>query len=396
MKIRIQRGSGLLFASVFFFSLQSHGPVPWLIALFLLFLFRFVKRCKISRSEIILTCAFFTILLAFAFKFVIYDYLLVDANYSSSFPNNLIMYSSFGLIFLSLRSILNDTDNQVLLVRICRVVLACHIGAFAAQALVWYLGGTYLDFVYPFTGEESRFNYHGYARFSGLQVEPSTYTSVIAVLVALVCLSDKQQRFDTLLLTALLTMVVSLSTAGIVIAALLYIYLTLRNLSASFFLFIAAVLFLAVLPQEVDQLFGNSGAAQIELVRDVDMRIRLIGEISERTGIEVYLANGPFALERDIAILTGDDAGKSRIASINDMGLLVFLLVRLGLFGVLIFFWLLWRNMSSLRLLFLFLIVSLTKLGLFHPLLWIYVAFAFAANKATIKENKGFGAAENS
>ena len=91
-----------------------------------------------------------------------------------------------------------------------------------------------------------------------------------------------------------------------------------------------------------------------------------------RDGLAFLMGYGPFGVEGELLYGAIDTAGKRVVASLNDSGMLVFLLINFGLLGMVFYGFLLYKNTVGLISLFVFVLATLTKISLFYPLWLIY------------------------
>lgn len=374
--------NSFLFFALFLLSLLSHGVIPWLIGLILVGFYIVLREVKYKQRDLWLFFGLFSFLIVFALKFQLYDVYLVPDEYQSSFIVNFFMYSCFLVIFIMLRAISSDQKTTNAFVQASRYLLYLHVGIFYFQFTVLLFTGYFIDFVEPFTGELTRYRSFdpelhemGFYRCTGFYVEPSTYTSAITMLIIIQMLNGevKLEKGNSL---ALASMFLSFSTAGIIVAFLLLVFYLRGNLLnkkalvvLGSFIMVCILMFwpfiLQLYESQLVKFDSSSGA-----------RFGLLDFIVDRSVLTTLWGYGPFAVEQELMEMASPDYGKGRVASLNGAGMLVFLLLRMGLLGGALFFLMLFTQIKNYKFLYLFVVASITKVAIFHPIFLLYFAFA--------------------
>jgi len=248
-----------------------------------------------------------------------------------------------------------------------------------AQTACLIVTKSYIDFVEPVTGEPSRF--HNYEnlnpvfayRPTGLFVEPSTFSAVVATMtVGYVLLSRAQQREPHALpvFLTLFAMLITQSTAATVqcVVLLLAVLVTTQRKSVRVLIVGVCLLALLALPSVMLTYFDSFA---MKMDETSGIRLQLLDYVySFRTGWDWMLGYGPFTLEAPLYHLANPNGGM-QIASLNDAGLLQYFVVRFGMVGLLIPAWMFLRIRKDIpHVLFFALIMSL-KLSYSEPVIFL-------------------------
>ncbi|MFP3647118.1 hypothetical protein [Paraburkholderia sp. SIMBA_054] len=246
------------------------------------------------------------------------------------------------------------------------------------QTVVLIVSKTYIDLVEPVTGEMSR--YHNYEnlnpvfafRPTGLFVEPSTFSAVVAVMtIGYVLLSRAQNREPHFLpvILSIIAMLITQSTAATIQCAILLVAFTANRMKST--RVVIAVLFVVALVTMPSFLEAYLNSFTTKMNESSELRLALVDYIYYgRSGWDWLLGYGPFALEDSLYRLTRTD-GAFQVASLNDAGLMQYFVVRFGMLGFLIpllFFIRIRKDLS--HLLFLAVLMSV-KLSYADPILYV-------------------------
>jgi hypothetical protein len=241
------------------------------------------------------------------------------------------------------------------------------------QTALLLVSNTYIDFVQPVTDEASR--YHNYAdlnpvfayRPTGLFVEPSTFSAVVASMaVGYILLSRARQQEPHALpiFLTLLAMLITQSTAAIVQCVVLLIVMVAQWRSARVITAVVCVVALVASPTLLHAYF-NSFTLKMDATSAI--RFQLLDFVySSRTGWDWLLGYGPFTLENSLYHLANPDGGL-QVASLNDAGLLQYFVVRFGIAGLLIPAWMFFRIRKDIAHVLLFGLVMSLKLSYAEP-----------------------------
>lgn len=369
--------------SIFFLSTLSHGPVPWILSLLLLFflLLGCARKVSVNKSEL---SALLVLLSVVSFDAVIF---VTDVLYGVQLPvyynsllNNYIVYIvcifCFFILKLLSKVYIDKIENAL------AIVLKIHIALFSLQLLSFYIFGYFIDFVAPFTSELSRAgayqdNLTGYYslisfRGTGFYVEPSTYsTAVISLGWILANISSNNRKLINI---AFLSAVFSFSTAGVIVAliSLLVFNVNIKKISiAQWFLGLAAICIIGVtiynnLEYQLEKLEATSG-----------YRTKLVEETFSIINKEV-IPSGFFSINTEIALKSHAELGEQRqLASLNDSSLFVFIALKFGYFGLIVFLLLFINPFVSSKSKISLFIMCLTKISITYPLFWMFLSISY-------------------
>ena len=364
-----------LSVAFFFLSLVNHWVTPWFAGAAILFIYQQVFYVEIRRRALVEAFVLLTLLVVFALKFVIIDTPNVAPASVAAFSNNFIVYCLLIVIWLLLRSILLGESAWVLRTAIV-VLLFMHLFFFYTQFLIYAVTGYYVDFVFPFTGEETRYlgfdrslGLIGGVRPTGFYVEPSNFAAVIFFLIAILKTMDGL-RIDALTVLALASMFFAFSTAGLILGGALLVilllggkeYLSARLVFASIVLVLAIVFF--------DPLFSLYVSQEKKYLSSSEIRFSLLDYVFARDGYAFFMGYGPFGVESSLLSAASDTVGGRIAASLTDSGTLVFLMINFGLLGVVLYGGILARQHHRVRQTAFLLVASLSKLSVFLPI-WL-------------------------
>ena len=359
-----------LSVAFFFLSLVNHWVTPWFAGAAILFIYQQVFYVEIRRRALVEAFVLLTLLVVFALKFVIIDTPNVAPASVAAFSNNFIVYCLLIVIWLLLRSILLGESAWVLRTAIV-VLLFMHLFFFYTQFLIYAVTGYYVDFVFPFTGEETRYlgfdrslGLIGGVRPTGFYVEPSNFAAVIFFLIAILKTMDGL-RIDALTVLALASMFFAFSTAGLILGGALLVilllggkeYLSARLVFASIVLVLAIVFF--------DPLFSLYVSQEKKYLSSSEIRFSLLDYVFARDGYAFFMGYGPFGVESSLLSAASDTVGGRIAASLTDSGTLVFLMINFGLLGVVLYGGILARQHHRVRQTAFLLVASLSKLSVF-------------------------------
>jgi hypothetical protein len=139
---------------------------------------------------------------------------------------NSIIGTLLGLcFFIIFQKYFRNLDKEHV-TKIINRVIALHLIFFIIQFSAFYLGGILIDYLYPITGEASRFFFGGaltgLVRCTGLYNEPATYSYYVGGLVFLNILLQK--KIDKISIFAIVTIALTLSISGILLSSFIYFY----------------------------------------------------------------------------------------------------------------------------------------------------------------------------
>lgn len=279
--------------------------------------------------------------------------------------------------------------DRVRMRSVVHMVILVHVTFFIIQAFAFYLGFGFIDYLMPFTGEEQRAFGGSYRldrmgvgeliRPTGLHNEPGTYSNIVFLLFVIYknILDDSGQRarlnyFDIIVL---LTIIASFSIFGFVYVSLYLLYISIKSFKGLVAILIAVVLIFPVIyevylyPRFFSGDYDDTG---------LEFRYSAIGDYIG------YLLDGNLfglmfglGLFTDLSSILGDFVW-------NDLGLLFYLFVTIGFFGVVIFFYACYRGIVSNRALLAFVVLLMTKLSLSALIFWFMFAVLVHVNTRRI------------
>lgn len=303
--------------------------------------------------------------------------------------NNLTMSFILILFSISFISLVKFELNNVILS--LKWILIINLSFFFFQFLVVYLFDYYIDAVFLFTGEESRYqNYflQGAAsslikyRVTGLYIEPSTYVAAMSVLATSYRILTKKISFFVL---TILSCLLTFSTISFVVAFFMLLSLLNRKLLGRFLL-ISCVLIPILSFVFSDFIFTVVDDFALKLTLTSGSRFELLGMIYYLDDNLNLFGYGLYSVPEKIYMLSSGMAGY-RIASLNDAGLINFIGMKFGLIGVFIIFILMLWKLTFQNFLMVF-TVLLTKISFMFPLFIIMLMSLFAGDKLSYLHNR--------
>lgn len=369
---------------MFLFSLVNYDIYIWSIGLLFILLFLIVERIKIRKKALAESFILFVLLSIAALRFQLFLIEDVLPLYINAFWGNYWGLALCILTWLFIRSIALS-NKKMLLVDTVAPLLWVHLSSFFIQFIIFLSSGKYLDFVEPITGEPSRYKSFlgssniviGSIRPTGLLVEPSTYFYVVLALASLLIIFKGFKRNKVLLIFTIVSMYLSFSTAAVIIASLFILFLFFSSkfrkryiiwiviVSIALLVFGGGVLIVTVYTSQQEKFDQTSG-----------IRLNLLTAVLNRDIHTSILAFGPFAVDKHITNASARIGVRDNtVASLNDSGILVFMWVEFGYFGIAIFLLMCyWQYRFGKRRFILFLIFSLSKANPFLPFFVMYFA----------------------
>lgn len=342
-----------------------------------------IESVKLSRQALRDASILFLFLMLAAFRFQFFLKNKVLPIFVDAFWGNFSMLLLCILVWIGLRSILLSNKGN-LLRSIAIPLLWIHVVAFYLQFVLYLSAGYYPDFVLLLTGEKSRFMAFegapvigiGSFRPTGLLAEPSTYFYVALALATLIVIDQGFKSNKKLIVLTIISMFLSFSTAALIIASIFVIYLFFsQSIKKQYYVvMVIAIIAIAILGvgASVSKLYLSQ---EKKFTQSSAIRASLINAIINRDESAKFLAYGPFAVDRRISISSTGKKGQETMASLNDVGMLVFFVIEFGYLGVILFLGLCYLIFKKSRnKLFLFLIFSLTKANPFIPFFILYIA----------------------
>ncbi|MBK5065934.1 hypothetical protein [Paraburkholderia domus] len=232
-------------------------------------------------------------------------------------------------------------ENPRFSVDIFKCLIAIHCGALILQLCVLLAGGKYIDLVQPFTGEASRYHARDSVnpvfayRPTGWYPEPSDFTGYVGCFFVgylALCRASATKISLKLSLVVIFCMLATQSTAGVFQALLLSA--SLISLRSKWTLVWGALIAVILGIAGSAFLFDYFSSFSARFSETSGLRQSLLDYIYiKRTGVGFLFGPGPFSMEPELWRLSTSD----EIASLNDAGLLNFLVISFGLSGWLIF-----------------------------------------------------------
>lgn len=280
-----------------------------------------------------------------------------EVSFSGTTPLTVLYFALFSALILMGRS-LDDDFLAVTLKIILILLLFIHI----IQLLIYMVFGIYLDLSFVLFGDEARYGstFSDWPRFSTIYEEPSTYASVLILLGTMYYILTDDVALPNFAFIASMS---TLSIAGVFIGLIALIFVNC-NRYVSFVLF-GLILLLA---NEI-QSYLPFGSYYI--------RMNLIHHVGQIDGVLSYVGTGLFGLNSNLTELTNPDLKDDRIASLNDLGSLLFVYVKFGYLGVIVHLFILLKFFKK-RHLPLVLLAMLGKLSILHPLYLILFSKNYA------------------
>ena len=383
LKIRIDNYKSkalLVTIMLFMISLQNHGVFPWLVGFAISFIYFFLYKNKHYYTNII--ALFFCIFLIalFSLKLFIIDFDIVHPVTFESYNNNVLFFLLLALFSYAVSVILKDANDISVFSSAIKNVASIHMLAFILQFFVVNVTGYYIDFIFPFTGEESRYlNYFSSIvdgvqqyRVTGLYVEPSTFVGAMFALITLRLVNNKFS-YGWFELIGILCMALAFSTAGMALSLALMLLLLSQKTSTSFlkkiFKIIALFFILALM-----FIYFDFEKSYLKALGTYDIRLDLLLKPFWREGLGYYLGYGPFGMETELYNAATDNVDGRRVAAVHDVGTLVFLMLQFGIMGAIIYIGMLLPFRKIGYVLLIFLLFTLTKISVFHPIfIFLYI-----------------------
>ena len=365
---------------LFMISLQNHGIFPWLVGFVISFIYFFLYKNKYYYTNII--ALFFSIFLIvfFSLKLFVIDFDMVHPVTFESYSNNVLFLLLLALFSYSISVILKDTNDIYVFSSAIKNVASIHMLAFILQFFVMNVTGYYIDFIFPFTGEESRYlNYFSsdiggvqQYRVTGLFIEPSTFVAAMFALITL-RLVNKKFSYGWFELIGILCMALTFSTAGLALSLALMLLLLFQGMSTSFLnkIFKIIVLFFILALMFI---YFDFEKMYLKLLGTYDIRLDLLLRPFWREGLGYYLGYGPFGMETELYNAATDNVNGRRVAAVHDAGTLVFLMLQFGIMGAVIYIGMILPFRKIGYVLLIFLLFTLTKISVFHPIfIFLYI-----------------------
>ncbi|MFD2269784.1 hypothetical protein [Vibrio thalassae] len=299
--------------------------------------------------------------------------------------NILINIISLSISIVVLFKVLGEPRLKSLFLQSIQLVLIVHVTVFFLQFFVVYLTDYYIDFVHFFSGQNSRYLSYvkvgliGMYRPTGLLVEPSTYFGVVFCLyMALKCSTYKIKRYIEYAVIA--SFLLTFSSVAYVV---LVIYFVSRFNKLGIVTNAIIVLFFSIL----SVMYFSEITPHIEkIVNSSQIRIALVDYLINRDIDLLLLGPSMFGIEQQLYDLASGNISSAthynRVASINDVGTLVFLMVKLGMTGILLYMVMLFLSLKNSKATYFF-SVTLIKLSIMNPIFVMLLPLYFIKDNET-------------
>ncbi len=377
----------VLICSMFSFSLVG-GPIyTILIGMFgvSLYYVRFL-----SNRDIALFLVSVTILIInfFYYEYIVYNpntYIVVNTNQIlNNLAGKVIIVFSIIVLYKFIR-----LESEILK-KTLKFVLYTHLFFFYSQVVLFLLTNKYIDYSGIFLLESARFdtgvsgaNFWSLPRFTGFFIEPSHYGILICFLfMSLHFLGGDVNKYVKLMLfiSALLTM----SSATIFIASVCIIYLAYERYGLFFtiiWFFVICILIGVVFFEKINEIY------QYQLYRlsfSSGIRGNLFDLIMEREGSDFIFGSSLYSIESKIYFDSIFTESRS-FASEKDAGTFVYMLIRFGVFGLIVYLLsLVYFLRKRIIVLIVFIFLSLSKVSIDEPIYWVLVfSTIYFSNKET-------------
>ena len=267
-------------------------------------------------------------------------------------------------------------------------VLFLNITVFYFQFFLVYATGYYPDFLEPITGEPQRYNslfsipiLGNIYRPTGLYEEPSTYSSIILVLVA--CRFFINPKVDKIIILSVISTVLSLSVASIIYGTILggYLLIKSRNTYYKYLPFLMAPLFISALGYLAFLRLGTVGNA-------TELRNNLTSVVFEQNNIEILFGNGMMGTVNSLAQFVIDgNLWKAGVVTLNDNGLWLFIIIKFGLVGLLVMSQFFLKRLGNQLNILLFLIILVSKVSFLYFIFIFYFCTVYFLSSHNSKNN---------
>lgn len=359
----------MAFVMLFVMSCESYNDIRYyavLLTLIITMAVFFYSKPLLSKRAV--NIFFMSIVMTIFLGFIYFvPILFFKTNIANYLYKDFVFSISFKLLvaFAILSSIEN---NLAQFKKLLVAVLAVHVSFFILQFVIVYLTGHYIDPLYLFTGESQRYEslislpiIGDIYRPTGFYVEPSTFATYLLWFLALkLNFDDKATKFSYIICIVAIS---TLSLAAMVYATLFLIVLYYTSSSKKYNKIILTFVFM-LLPI----LFSYIFSARLSALNGSgeSLRANLNDLVFNQGIIDILFGNGIYGLPDKVANLrTGSDLWRLGIAALNDNGLWLFLIIKIGLVGLIITIFVFCSLLRRPRDCILFFILLMTKISFF-------------------------------
>ncbi|MEZ8688513.1 hypothetical protein AB4186_24775 [Vibrio lentus] len=289
------------------------------------------------------------------------------------------MLLKLSVSFLIVISLKNDKDA---LFKVITAVLLLHISFFWIQFITVYSTGVYLDPMNAIVGSRQRYGgsfslpiIGQIYRPTGFYEEPSTYSAFIVCMLAARFYVNK--TVDKITWFSVFSIIFSFSVASIMYGFLILGYLifyhskfNLKIIIAFIFPILVWLLFIVV----EGRLNAVDNASSI--------REGLMDVVFNQPKSIVLFGNGMLGVPEPLApYIREGNLWRAGVASLNDNGLWLFMIMKVGVLGLLSFLSLAIFKLKNKLNIFMFLVLIVTKLSFLYFYYVFYILVIFSADE---------------
>ena len=359
----------IFLTSLFFVNYNLYFNLIPLIPMSLLLMF---NGNLISERFLYSTILFLSILFLSIFEFFFLDPLFIDKNevYSEISTLSFIYFGYLVVLYFFCKELVKEYTETFLqcFELLFKIILIAGLVFFFIN-----IAGFNISIIGLIAGKEARLASNDSIGIGmiGHVEEPSTYGAILIFSSLLLFISKKNYG---LALTGFFCSFLTFSTAiwfiaPVIILILIFLYPGISKqypltIFFGLFFFLSLFAFLAF-------------SIQLNKITDgyaVSIRLFLFELLANRDAYMIFWAAGPWGYESVIRDLTDPWYGSLRSASINDLGSFVFIYIYFGALGLIAFLSFVFSQIKSLRLQIIFLVSTLLKLSILHPLFLFYMA----------------------
>ena len=345
-------------------------PLAAIVFFYFLFLSEFKVNLNITKKYFIII--FLATLLGIASDFEILSY-----NKNLNYGLLDYLFSIWVKITVSYIVIVLSIKLNVL-EKILSTVILVNISFFAFQFFLVYTTNIYPDFLDFLIGEKQRYGSRivipiigELYRPTGFYEEPSTYSSIILVLLA--TRYYVSNKFDYVFYFAVATMVMSLSVAFVIIGLGIGLGLLL-NSKKTYLRYLPFLLF----PIVCYALYLVASIRLDSVGNATDLRGNLMLEVFKQPWFSILFGNGLFGVLDSLKHYVQEGTlWKAGVVTLNDNGLWLFLIIKIGFIGLFLTILFFYKKLDNRICFVLFLLVLLTKVSFLYFVFIFYVCVVF-------------------
>lgn len=383
----LKLSSVLILLTMVNFSLGSTRYFIAIPLLLILWMFFFMKHRTLVKRNILIRFFLFSFLVLLLGLPSLFDVFPHKSNFEYTYFDY-----SFGLLFkiFCVYSVISCLDcDKHKLVKVLESLILINISFFYVQLFVVYSTSFYIDPLEFITGERQRYlsNFSlpvigQIYRPTGFYEEPSTYSSIILILIACKLYVDK--KVDRLVAFSIFSIILSFSVASMIYGSVLSLYLLVRSKGSY-----SKYLFYILLPFLLYALF-ILGESRLNAVSGaVDIRGNLLEHTFTQSVPEVMFGNGMLGVMSSLAeyMKLGNLWG-AQVAALNDNGLWLFFVIKIGVIGLILTSLAFFIRVKTRFNRFLFLLILLTKVSMFYFVFILYVGICFFINQRELNDQE--------